>query len=438
MRLIATRLLPSTASAVYTHGELAQRRALRLPTPPQLSRIGKRFHLYVSSANAGAAELIRELEGFLGSARRDARQCFLEEASPPTRSDVDAGQALSSGSPPVRGRRFWRRQATNETVLLTSQPAELETCHAMLVYLHGHTWATGEGDCSRLAAEVALAMVMGVPLVLIHEMESIGGDGQHMRHACAFGDVLRAAPESLVRCGLYAASSVVGLKGGAMRSASHVRLAKAICAPRAPVISAMESRTLNRFCQSYVAQHQMEAIDLEFAQVLSHMRKNPRRSLPRSLATVRRRLAGRDEDFVEDVLNDERGVVERPPPNRRSRKQEAPLSASQEPAPAISIASAPATEERACVEAAARCKRMLPAPSRLPSVQASHEVMKKDAVGPLPRSKRRGAPPNQQLAAGAPAALELVGATATTASGSTCSAVQSEAGLPRDGTAQFV
>ena len=146
MRLIATRLLPEKTLAakdgakrgVYVQGEVANMKtALKKPASD------KRFHVYCSPLNEGAAAVIDEV-----------------------------------------GRAF------GLTVERTSELSELGQCHKFVLYLTALTWGSGETVSAQIADEVRKAMDLGVPLLLVHEMPGVGG--QEARHGCAFGSCISA------------------------------------------------------------------------------------------------------------------------------------------------------------------------------------------------------------------------------------------------------
>ena len=144
MRLIATRLLPEEMLAakggakrgakrgVYVQGEVVNKTpALEEPAS------GKRFHVYCSPLNVGAAAVIDEVG-----------------------------------------------KASGFTVEQTNEMSELGQCAKFVVYLTALTWRSGETS-AQFADEVRRAMDMAVPLLLVHEMPGVGG--QEARHGCEFG-----------------------------------------------------------------------------------------------------------------------------------------------------------------------------------------------------------------------------------------------------------
>ena len=123
------------------------------------------------------------------------------------------------------------RKATPEMdsiLAATAKRADLAECDHMLLYLNALTWTSGEASCD-LAAEIAVAMSAGVPVLLAHEMPGIGG--QAARHGVAFGTFFAsdATPMALLKAGIYS-SIAVALKGGEWREASMVMMADALAA----------------------------------------------------------------------------------------------------------------------------------------------------------------------------------------------------------------
>lgn len=182
MRLIAERLLPpELRGATYMQGELAQRRSM-LPAPSA----GHVHHLYCSRHNEGAAELVSEVE---------------------------------------------RERCLDGALKTTPSGAELPGCEAMLLYLHGLTWTSGEASAV-LAEEVARALYSKRRLVLAHEMP---GAGQEERHPVEFSSFFDETPAEVWR--------------GAVGRARVPRPAHAL--PPTP--------TLSRVCPSSVARLSLAA-----------------------------------------------------------------------------------------------------------------------------------------------------------------------------------
>ena len=107
----------------------------------------------------------------------------------------------------------------------------MASCERMLLYLNANTWTTEESV--RLAADVALAIRLGVPLVLAHEMEGLGQD---KRYGCPFELFFRHpedeghTPEELLKGGIYS-DVAIALKGGEWRHASRVLMGQKLMQP---------------------------------------------------------------------------------------------------------------------------------------------------------------------------------------------------------------
>ena len=145
MRLIAESLLSRgradtvqeelTRAVSYTflQGELTRQQCV-VPEPCG----GCKHHIYCSSHNEGAADLMREV--------------------------------ASHFNPEL-------------TIKVTESIDELPTCERMLVYLTRLTWTSGAAS-DAFAQEVQLALDAKVPLLLCHEMLGVGGQAE--RHGCSF------------------------------------------------------------------------------------------------------------------------------------------------------------------------------------------------------------------------------------------------------------
>ena len=100
---------------------------------------------------------------------------------------------------------------------VTRKLDDLIHCERMLLYLNGLTWTSGE-ETAALAAEVAQALALGIPVQLAHEM--VGEGGQEARHGCEFGSFFAcergATPSILLRAGIYGPIASP-LKGGEWR-----------------------------------------------------------------------------------------------------------------------------------------------------------------------------------------------------------------------------
>ena len=120
MRLIAERLLPPGYDGqTYMQGEVVN--ATVVVPPP---RGGCKYHLFCTGQVPGIAHLITELTEAMG----------------------------------VR-------------IEMTGRQAEMSQCECCLVYLNGLTWTSGERS-EAFAAQVEMAMELGVRLLLVHEMVS--------------------------------------------------------------------------------------------------------------------------------------------------------------------------------------------------------------------------------------------------------------------------
>jgi len=172
MRAIIERLLPEPR-AIFLRGELSHLRS----NVPVLGH--GRFHVFCSAHNAGALELVQEVE-----------------------------------------------QELNLSLSAATDTAALDRCEAMLVYLDGRTWTSGAATTA-FAEDVTRAMAMRVPLLLAHEMPDM--DVQAGRHAVEFASFFAAGatPQMLIDAGIYA-SIATPLKGGVWRRTSLVMVAQAL------------------------------------------------------------------------------------------------------------------------------------------------------------------------------------------------------------------
>ena len=162
MRLLGARLLGIRSSEVAMRSELAG--SMTIPPP----RKGCKYHVYCSTHNAGAMQLLEELTsaGFRGL------------------------QVCKSG-----------------------MSEELQSCESMLLYLNRSTWTTTDGSINtQLVGECLGAISKKVRIVLAHEMPSEDG-------GVPFEDVIQATPRSLLAAGLY--NQIASpLKGGPWRQTS--------------------------------------------------------------------------------------------------------------------------------------------------------------------------------------------------------------------------
>ena len=208
MRLIAESLLSRgradtvqeelTRAVSYTflQGELTRQQCV-VPEPCG----GCKHHIYCSSHNEGAADLMREVASH-----------FNPELTIKVTEDID----------------------------------ELPTCERMLVYLTGLTWTSGAAS-DAFAQEVQLAMDAKKPLLLCHEMPGVGGQAE--RYGCSFELFFMhengATPPLLLEADIYS-TIATPLKGGAWRSVSMALVAQALAergAKDTKVVKGMTSPT---------------------------------------------------------------------------------------------------------------------------------------------------------------------------------------------------
>ena len=105
---------------------------------------------------------------------------------------------------------------------VTSKEEQLARCERMLLLLDERTFTSPSS--ADLLAEIQRAFDLGVPLVLAHEMPSVDPEDGAARHACEFGDFFRSTPDVLLKAGLYN-TLAVPLKGGEWRGVSLKLLA---------------------------------------------------------------------------------------------------------------------------------------------------------------------------------------------------------------------
>ena len=205
LRLIAERVLldPQMIGNTYVDRELASRTAEPLPAP------GAEFHVYCSSLNPGALELMAEL----------ARERAFELVE----------RRKSNAVPEVLTKRRYRlstrrsAQVPTNVLHVATNAEQMASCDCVLLYLTSQTWTRVES--AALGAEMLEAMNGGMRILLAHEMPGIGG--QEKRFGCEFGDFFGhpdgATPAELLQRGIYSAIACP-LKGGAWRKASMVLL----------------------------------------------------------------------------------------------------------------------------------------------------------------------------------------------------------------------
>ena len=179
LRNIAERLLPADLQGnTFVQDELLMS-CVTIPPPKQLG--GCSFHLFCSSHNQGACELVQEANKML---------------------HLDAA--------------------------FTSKIDEIGECAHMLVYLNKLTWTSGDKSV-RFAMDVDQALLNGVHLLLVHEMPGEGG--QEQRHGCDFGLFFACpdgeTPRRLLKNEIYN-EIAVPLKGGPLREPSMHLFAMAI------------------------------------------------------------------------------------------------------------------------------------------------------------------------------------------------------------------
>jgi len=168
-------LLPAGHPAVYVQDEIAQSVVTIAPFAP-----GRRFHLYCSPDNPGAAALCAELEAFFGAQTR---------------------------------------------LVLTSKLEELGECEHMLVYLTSDTWTCE--TAAAFAHQVCEAMRQGVHPLLAHELPSVLSDSA-TRHAVPFNAMWNDSwtPRWLLTGGSNLYKQIaIALKGGSWRGAGLAKVA---------------------------------------------------------------------------------------------------------------------------------------------------------------------------------------------------------------------
>jgi len=136
IRLIAERGILDGMNKLYLQGEVA---SIKVKLSPQ----SKGFHLYCSSFNEGAKELVEELKT----------------------SNVWKTSNPSKDQPELK----W-----------TDELALCSRCDHMLVLLDARTW-TSEEKTPKLVEEIESAMAEGIQLLCVHECPSVVGPS---RHAC--------------------------------------------------------------------------------------------------------------------------------------------------------------------------------------------------------------------------------------------------------------
>ena len=229
------RFLPSVSHPVCqaTTFNLEETMLMKTGLPPE-PRTGKKFHLFVSTHNAGALELVDEMRMAL-SERSVGRLRLLRSGSSSSSKRNSQGRVFSD-----LPRRITKRESnvshngfstslrdvlrrTGSAVRVSTVPAQLRDCEAMLVYLDRRTWDSGDASLA-FGRHVALALARGMPLLLAHEMPSIDDDD---RHGCQFALFFESdqTPQALVNAGIYH-TVAVPLKGGEYRPTSIALLTR--------------------------------------------------------------------------------------------------------------------------------------------------------------------------------------------------------------------
>ena len=162
MRLIANRLLPdATETTTYVDREIINRKPKPLVKP-----VGQ-FHIYCSSINLGAIELLQEV----------AREYGFDLH---TNADSSGSAEASLSASPLE----------RPTLRVSTRADDLPSCDCMLIYLTSRTWTRGEESVA-FAEEVTKAMDdANVRLLLAHE---VGVPCPHTAHTCSLSGHLGAA-----------------------------------------------------------------------------------------------------------------------------------------------------------------------------------------------------------------------------------------------------
>ena len=142
--------------ATYLSGEMIHEKV----TLPSATGRGYQYHLYVSPTNAGAVQFLEEINGWLAARqeaseheklkRRRKHHHLHHKETSTTRSSMALMKKRSMGSMRAVGSM---RSVTGpsgaggddaQEVQFTQSFAELDQCEAMLCYLNGKTWTSGE------------------------------------------------------------------------------------------------------------------------------------------------------------------------------------------------------------------------------------------------------------------------------------------------------
>ena len=217
MRLIAERLLPDAAGTTYVDGELISQQFQPLPPP----RDKHTHHIYCSEHNPGASALMTEL----------AHQRGLASLGVTTRADqlTECDHVLLYLTAQVR---HLPRSPLDLPSISPRSPTISLLPWPSLLYSTSQTWTRGRPSAA-LAEEITKALVLGVHVLLVHEIPGVGGQAE--RGACEFSTFFScpdgATPAQLLKLGVYL-ESAVPLKGGAWRSTSMALLGLALgCRP---------------------------------------------------------------------------------------------------------------------------------------------------------------------------------------------------------------
>ena len=239
LKLVAARLLPTSrilkasrtkgtrltratgvaaqvdlCAGIYFSGERSQ---LHHKPHVLLPGKGKRFHLFVSDYNPGAASFVRELEAYLSSKLGKDGGAGAGSSSKGllATSKAELEAYLSGRLGKDRGAGAAGAGGSSKELLATSKVECLLECEYMLLMLNAKTWRSD----SQIAAHVARAMVEKVPLLLVHEAPGL--DSFNERFACEFSDLFRidSTPAVLVRADIYR-TVAVALKPGPWRPIS--------------------------------------------------------------------------------------------------------------------------------------------------------------------------------------------------------------------------
>ena len=267
MRLIADRVAETDGRQTYVPAELTHQEVAG--GIPKLTGT-KRFHIYTSVHNPGAADLMAEVcdaHGIrivgiqarsrgrngemlnprmltrMGSRitfhgkmrRRSTSGRNLAELSASEHGlEAETSTEAAQRSDTTGRRQFsfssWRdyirneRDAEDEPLILTERPEHIIDSRAMVLYLNAKTWRDdGDGRAEQLAKDVEDAMRFGIQLILAHELPSDFDTDKTVRNACKFDDFFShvdgSTPRDLIKNGIYS-SIATPLMVGAWRDVS--------------------------------------------------------------------------------------------------------------------------------------------------------------------------------------------------------------------------